>query len=84
MNMIYVYVIQSIADPQKLYVGQTQNIENRIAEHNSGKSKYTQTWRPWKVIYQEQFENRADARKREVYLKSTAGKNFLRKIKIVD
>lgn len=84
MSMIYVYLIQSINEPQKLYVGQTENIDVRLSEHNSGKSKYTQTWRPWKVIYQEQFDNRMDARKREIYLKSTAGKNFLRRIKIID
>jgi putative endonuclease len=69
--------------PQHLYVGQTDNIQRRLAEHNSGKSKYTQTYAPWKIIYLEEYHNRTDARTREKYLKSTAGKNILRKNGII-
>ena len=57
----------------------TEDLDNRLREHNAGKSKYTATFKPWKVIYTENAENFILARKREIYLKSTAGKNFIRK-----
>jgi putative endonuclease len=80
--MIIVYVIQSIATG-RLYVGQTEDLENRLYEHNLGKSKYASSFRPWRIIYTELFPDRAIARKREKYLKSTAGKNYLRKLKLI-
>ncbi len=83
MLMIYVYVIRSLSNPTKLYVGQTQDVECRLAEHNARKSRYTQTFIPWEVIYTESFDDRMQARVREVYLKSTAGKTFLRKSGII-
>ncbi|MDP2924155.1 MAG: GIY-YIG nuclease family protein [Candidatus Omnitrophota bacterium] len=42
---------------------------NRLKEHNSGDSKYTKGHRPYELIYQEGFPNRAEARHREKYLK---------------
>ncbi len=76
--MIDVYVIQSLEFDQ-LYVGMTKNLEVRLKEHNAGKSKYTKSYRPWKLIYKEECLGWEDGRKREKYLKSTAGKNWLRK-----
>jgi predicted GIY-YIG superfamily endonuclease len=80
--MIIVYVIQSIPTG-KLYVGQTAALEARLLEHNLGRSKYTSSFRPWRIIYSESFPDRIGARKREKYLKSTAGKNYLRKLKLI-
>ena len=77
--MVTIYVIQSI-DTNKLYVGMTEDLQNRLKEHNAGKSKYTATYKPWKVIYSEMADDFANARKREIYLKSTAGKKFIQKI----
>ena len=74
--MVTIYVIQSI-NANKLYVGMTEDLDNRLREHNAGKSKYTATYKPWKIIYTETAENFHDARKREIYLKSTAGKKLI-------
>ena len=76
--MVFVYVIRSLSSG-RLYVGQAVNVEQRLKDHNSGKSKYTSAFLPWKVIYTEEFFDRKTARIREKYLKSTAGKNFLRR-----
>ena len=57
----------------------TENMPNRLKEHNAGKSKYTATFLPWKIIYTETQPDFKSARPREIFLKSTAGKNFLRK-----
>ena len=66
-----------------LYVGMTENLERRLKEHNKGKSKFTKGNLPWKLIYSEEFPDYSTARKREKYLKSTAGKNWLRKNSII-
>ncbi len=52
---------------------------NRLKEHNAGKNRYTKVHLPWKIIYIEVHPDWASARIREKYLKSTAGKNWLKK-----
>jgi putative endonuclease len=63
---------------EKTYVGLTNNIQRRLYEHNSGKSKYSKAYIPWELIYSEKLPTRKDARVREKYLKSTSGRRFIR------
>jgi putative endonuclease len=72
-----VYAIKSLID-NRIYVGMTQNLEKRIIEHNQGKTKSTKGYRPWKVIFFEEVENRIEARRVEKYYKSGCGKEFLK------
>jgi putative endonuclease len=75
--VFYVYAIKSeIAD--WIYVGLTHNLDQRLAQHNQGYNKSTKPYRPFKLIYTEEHPDRISARKREKYLKSAAGKRFLR------
>ena len=75
--MFKVYVLKSrVAD--KSYVGSTDNIERRLAEHNIGKSKFTSRYKPWELIYAEEFSTREEALKREKYLKSANGRRYLK------
>jgi putative endonuclease len=75
--MFYVYAILSLKRSY-IYVGLTSDIERRIRQHNKGYEKTTKPYAPFQLIYSEQFDTRAEARKREKYLKSGAGKEFLR------
>ena len=77
--MIFVYAIYSLKDG-RIYVGQTQNIEKRLKEHNSGQTISIRPYIPWKLFYQEVFENRIEARKREIYFKNGSGKEKLKLI----
>ena len=77
--MYCVYILKSEIK-EKTYVGFTNNLERRIKEHNSGKSKFTSKYIPWRVIYKEKFVTLAEARARELYLKSAAGRKFRKKI----
>ena len=61
-----------------------QDVQSRLNEHNSGKSKFTSSYRPWVLVYSEEVGSTQEARKREKYYKSTAGKNFLRKQGLLD
>ena len=71
------YVISS-ETRKYIYVGLTNNLSRRIAEHNSGYDKTTRTYRPFKLILSEEFTTRTTAREREKYLKSGVGKEFLK------
>jgi putative endonuclease len=81
MITIYkIYAIQSLKD-RRIYVGLTKNINQRFKEHNRGRVFSTKGYCPWRLIYTEECgSNRSEARKREIYLKSGCGKEFLKKI----
>ncbi|RKQ50401.1 putative endonuclease [Roseivirga pacifica] len=73
---MYVYVLRSEKD-QTQYVGMSKEPERRLEkEHNVGKVKSTKSKMPWKIIYIEYYETREEARQREKYLKSAAGRRF--------
>ncbi len=50
ISMYYVYLIKSLKKSQKIYIGYTTNLKEQILKHNEGGSKYTLTYRPWKLI----------------------------------
>ncbi len=75
----YVYVLHSAASGS-FYVGITQDLRKRVAEHNKGLNFSTKAYKPWTLIYYEAHTNQADARRREKYLKTTAGDRALRKM----
>ncbi len=77
--MHYVYVLYS-EDYKRYYTGMSQDVEKRLLEHNRGKTKSTKPYRPWRVILTETFPTRIEARKREVYLKSGQGRDYIKKI----
>ena len=75
--MYKVYILKSVNKPNKTYVGLTiKKVENRLKEHNSGLSKFTNTDKPWEVIYFESFYCKTCAEKREQFLKSGFGYRF--------
>jgi len=64
----------------KFYKGVTNNFVRRFAEHNSGHTKTTSRMSNLKLVYKEEYDTFEEARKRELYLKSAAGRRFLKKI----
>ena len=79
--MYHVYAITSLKK-NYIYVGMSNDVERRISEHNKGENKSTKAYKPFILIYKEQFPTRIDARKKEKYLKSGVGKEFLKAIKV--
>ena len=75
-----VYAIVSEAD-NRIYVGFTSSFAKRILEHNSGKTKSTKGYRPWKLLYKEKVYGRQNARDREKFYKSGVGKETLRSLR---
>ncbi|MES1197970.1 MAG: GIY-YIG nuclease family protein [Chitinophagaceae bacterium] len=75
--MFFVYAIKSI-DKKYIYVGLTNNLLRRFDEHQNGKNKTTKPYRPFIEFYNEAFATRPEARNREKFLKSGAGKEILK------
>lgn len=66
--MNYTYIVKC-AD-NSLYTGWTNDLEKRLRAHNEGKaSKYTRARLPVSLVYYEEYEDRNEARKREVAIK---------------
>jgi putative endonuclease len=76
--MHYVYVLHSQTDCG-LYIGYTADLRRRFDQHQSGLARSTAHRRPWRLIYYEAYLEEEDARGREKFLKSGAGRRFLRK-----
>ena len=39
------------------YIGVTENVEQRLADHNTGISKWTKGKGPWEVVFQKEVSN---------------------------
>ncbi|MEO7307711.1 MAG: GIY-YIG nuclease family protein [Ferruginibacter sp.] len=75
--MFTVYVLYS-KDYEKIYVGFTSDLRQRLLSHNElGKKGWTIKFRPWQLIYTEEFQLKSDAMKREKQLKTATGRNFI-------
>ena len=66
--MFYVYLLKSNKD-KDLYIGFTNNIEQRVKQHNHGLVPSTQSRKPFELIYFEGYKSEEDARHREKNLK---------------
>jgi len=76
--MFYVYILQSEKDKSR-YIGVTFDLKRRLAEHNSGSAKYSNSKRPYKLIWYCAFSEKTKAYDFEKYLKSSSGYAFTNK-----
>ncbi|MCW5921732.1 MAG: GIY-YIG nuclease family protein [Saprospiraceae bacterium] len=75
--MFTVYVLYS-AKHDKIYIGYTSNLKQRLISHNElGTKGYTLKYRPWEVVFTEQFQTKTEAIRREKALKTAAGRAFI-------
>ena len=77
LSMPTVYALQSLKD-NRTYVGSTNDFERRLYQHQSGKVISTKHRLPFKVLFTEEYETLKEARKREQYYKSGAGRRKLK------
>ncbi len=77
--MQHVYVIKSQKFTDKIYIGCTNNIDERLKEHNAEKVTSTKRYVPWELGFYIAFKNRKLAWQFEKYLKSHSGRAFMRK-----
>jgi len=76
--MFYVYILQSIKD-NKLYIGYSSDLKQRLEEHSRGIVMSTKNRRPMELIYYEAYRAEKDAGVREIFLKTGQGREFISK-----
>ena len=74
--MFYTYVLQSEKDGN-LYIGWTQDLRERLTNHNQGLVESTKNRRPFRLVYYEACVVKEDAVKREKSLKTGFGRSYL-------
>ena len=75
----FVYILQSLKD-HKHYIGESHNVEARLAFNNDGRQRSTKSRIPFKIICVEEFENRNQALAREKQIKSWKGGYAFKKL----
>ena len=75
--MYTVYILQSDKD-KRTYTGYTHDIQKRLQEHNSGSVDATKNRRLFKILYTEEIQSLSEAKKRELYWKSGAGRRKMK------
>jgi putative endonuclease len=63
---------------RNLYIGMTGNLERRLREHRAGRTRTTARMGPLAIVHTENFATIEEARKREIYLKTAAGRRYLK------
>ena len=77
--MYYVYILRSVPNPNQTYIGSTDNLRRRLAEHNSGKSIHTNKFKPWNLMAHVALPDRTLAGNLEHYLKTGSGRAFAKR-----
>ena len=74
-HMYYVYILKS-SKTDRFYTGWTTDLKKRFKEHNSGLSKATKPYIPWRIVFYASFETEKLAKDFELYLKTGSGRSF--------
>jgi putative endonuclease len=77
--MKYVYILQSLSEPDRFYVGITENMETRLAKHSAREVSHTAKYGRWTIKTYIAFSDEKQAFAFEKYLKSGSGRAFAKK-----
>ena len=80
MENHYLYILYS-PKHDKYYIGETNDILQRIQTHNStDRNTFTAKYRPWEIVALFEIKNRSIARQCERFIKKQKSKKFIEKI----
>ncbi|WP_167619537.1 GIY-YIG nuclease family protein [Maribellus sediminis] len=71
----YLYILQSEKNG-RYYVGSTQNVNERLQQHNWSRTPSTKSGTPWKLVYTEEFSDRSLAIQREYEIKRKKSRKY--------
>ena len=77
--MFFIYIIYS-QKLDKYYIGYTTDIEDRLSKHNRNSKGFTNTGKPWILVYSESFSSKKEAMEREKQLKNWKNRDRLEKL----
>ena len=75
----YVYILESVGESDRFYVGLTDDLGTRLAKHNRGDVPHSRKFRPWRIKSAVAFKDRKRAAEFERYLKTASGRAFAKK-----
>ena len=78
-EMIYVYILCSLEQPDRFYAGITRDLRARLRKHNAGDVAHTSKYAPWALGTYVAFADERQAFAFEKYLKSASGRAFAKK-----
>jgi putative endonuclease len=76
MKFYYVYILRN-KRKNFLYIGYSENLVQRVKDHNNGRSKSTKGYLPLELIHYESYRDQRDAKRRERYLKTNRGRKTI-------
>jgi putative endonuclease len=65
MYSVYILFSEKI---NKYYIGYASNVQDRLSKHNNKSKGFSNTGRPWTIVYTEVFDNKKDVMDRELQL----------------
>ena len=74
-----VYILRSLSEPKRPYIGLTSNVRARLADHNAGRCPHTARYRPWQLHVTIELPDEQHAVNFERYLKSGSGRGFAKR-----
>jgi len=77
--MFYVYILQSLNQPDRFYIGTTTDLRERLQKHNRCEVAHTSKYAPWRIKTYIAFSDRDRAYSFERYLKSGSGRTFAKR-----
>ena len=77
MGVVYILFSKKL---NKFYVGSSTDIDRRLTEHNSGKSKFTSRGMPWLLMYKEDYPTLTEAKKRELQIKKRKSRIYIEEL----
>jgi predicted GIY-YIG superfamily endonuclease len=77
--MIYVYILRSLEEVERHYVGITADLRTRLKKHNAGEVRHTSKYAPWMIKTYVAFSDQKRAFAFERYLKSPSGRAFAKR-----
>ena len=77
--MFYTYILKSFRSG-RYYIGHTQNLEERLKRHQTGKVTATKNKGPWAIFYTEKYISKIEANRRELEIKSEKSRIYIEKI----
>jgi putative endonuclease len=72
-----VYILESQSN-EKWYYGFTEDLVQRLSDHNTNRSKFTRFKGPWTLIFKREFTDKTQALQFEIYLKKMRNKTFIK------
>ena len=73
----FVYILESEANG-RYYVGRSQNPRRRVKHHNTTSTGYTSRYRPWELVFTQEFSTKEEAVEAEQLIKSWKSKKMTR------